>query len=149
MDTGNSQHRTRTVTPYDVVVEARKLLGVRFVHQGRSPQGLDCIGFVLLVASRLDLLPLDVERVDYGRLPKEELIEKAAKHCTPVLNARPGCMVLIRFPNSAFASHAAIYTGRNLIHCYQQVNKVVEHGFRAKWPQWADSFWLLPGVKYE
>lgn len=40
-------------TQESVIAEARALLGVRFAHQGRHPQhGLDCLGFLLVVAER-------------------------------------------------------------------------------------------------
>ena len=46
----------RTPLLYDTIaITARTYLGVRFVHQGRSIQGVDCLGLLMLVAQELGL----------------------------------------------------------------------------------------------
>jgi len=44
------------VTGSDVVAQARKYMGVRWAHQGRSPAGMDCAGLVIRVAQDLGLI---------------------------------------------------------------------------------------------
>jgi hypothetical protein len=38
-----------TINREDVIAEARKWIGTRWVHQGRSQMGVDCAGLVVLV----------------------------------------------------------------------------------------------------
>lgn len=136
----------------EVLIEtARSLarLKVPYLHQGRNLNGLDCIGMVLYVLSKHDVLPPDFERRNYGRLPMGELLDKTSVYCEKIESPINGCMVLIRWPGERRPAHVALYADGNLIHCYATVKKVVEHGFRAPWTRWADSYYKLPGVIYE
>ena len=47
------------MTGADVVRVARSMLGIRYLHQGRSRAGLDCIGLPVLVRAELGLPALD------------------------------------------------------------------------------------------
>jgi hypothetical protein len=49
------------VSGADVVREARALLGVRYRHQGRSREGVDCIGLPVCVRAALGLPAMDSE----------------------------------------------------------------------------------------
>lgn len=146
MDSGNPINHPRAITVGAVISCARSLLGTRYQHQGRTQYGVDCIGFIILVMQRLDLLPTEFESRNYGRLPRAELIDKAAQYCTRVERAEAGCLILIRWPGELFPGHAALFTGVNLLHAYQQAGHVVEHGFRGHWLKRSHSFWRLPGV---
>ena len=137
-----------TATVPQLIGEARRWLGVPYRHQGRSANGLDCIGFVVFVLARVGVLPDEFESRDYGRLPKAELVEKTAMYCTQVDDAEPGTLLLIRWPGERSAGHAAICAGPTIIHAYSQSRKVVEHGYRAPWPRITVSRWRLPGVVY-
>ena len=55
----------RIVTRRDIVVAARRYLGVKYVHQGRSRYGIDCRGLGTCVAYDLGLADIQVD--DYGR----------------------------------------------------------------------------------
>jgi cell wall-associated NlpC family hydrolase len=139
------------VSPDQLLAEARGLAGrgVPFRHQGRSDSGVDCVGLVLVCLHRVGVLPAEFERQDYGRLSTGELLARVERHCRRLPSATPGCMVLIRWPRDRRPSHVGLYTSEgNLIHCYAQQGRVVEHGFRAPWDRLADSFWALPGVRY-
>ena len=40
----------------DIIAQARTLIGVRFLHQGRdAAHGVDCLGLLLVVAAKLDI----------------------------------------------------------------------------------------------
>jgi cell wall-associated NlpC family hydrolase len=153
MGSRNSKDHTcsRQVKPVELIVAARELVTLRtpYLHQGRTLYGLDCIGMIIYLLNKLELLPKGFERTDYGRLPMAELLEKAAAYCKEVPEPRDGCMVLIAWPGDQRPSHAALYADGNLIHCYAGIGKVVEHGHRKKWKDWTDSYWELPGVIYE
>jgi cell wall-associated NlpC family hydrolase len=64
--------------------EARKMLGTRFKHQGRSPRaGLDCIGLVACIARALGAQPDDF--LEYGRTPKPTvLLDRASRGMMPI-----------------------------------------------------------------
>lgn len=146
MDPGHSEDQPRTVTPAQVIECARRYLDVRWLHQGRGRGGVDCVGLILAVMSELDLpIPADV-RSNYGRVPTGELLQKVAQYCTRLAQPEPGALILIRWPAEATPSHAAIRTDLGIIHAYKNHQGVKEHGYRAKWPQWTDSSWRLPGV---
>lgn len=146
MDPGHSEDQPRTVTAAQVIACAREYQGVRWLHQGRGRGGLDCVGLILCVMTDLQLpIPEDV-RSNYGRAPTGELLQKVAQYCTRLEQAEAGALILIRWPGEQTPSHAAIRTELGIIHAYKNHLGVKEHGYRAKWPQWSDSIWRLPGV---
>jgi cell wall-associated NlpC family hydrolase len=54
------------VTGAEIVAAARGFLGVRYRHQGRSRDGVDCIGLPVCVRAELGLPPMDAGA--YGRV---------------------------------------------------------------------------------
>jgi cell wall-associated NlpC family hydrolase len=134
-------------SPDDLVAEARLWIGVPFRHQGRSRVGVDCVGLPIVVGQALGLLPATFEVANYGRLPTPELIARLARYCTPLAAAVPGCLITIAW--TKVAAHVAVCTGPTLIHAYESVGRVVEHGYRGRWVRMTHSAWALPGVCYE
>lgn len=127
------------------IAAARTMLGRPFRHQGRTLDGMDCIGFLglsVVAASGIALKP----RTDYGRLPAHKKLERE-------LTAHLGePLVLGRLPSSfelqpaqvvtsaweVESNHVAIVVphperGVGLIHCYAGQKKVVEHGIDPIW----------------
>ena len=136
------------ITPDQVIAQAREWLGVRFVHQGRSRHGCDCLGFPSGVLGELGCtVGLEYLPINYARAPQGEVLATLS-NVTREIPLQPAALVLIRWPKSEFPSHAGIFTGENLIHSYQTVGKVVEHGYREPWIKLTASFWALPEVKY-
>lgn len=145
---GTATERGAWVTPGEVIAEARLWIGIPFMHQGRSRRGVDCIGLIIAVGQRLELVPPDFERRDYGRQPsRDELGQKIRDYCRRLDAPLPGCMLAMRWNREA--AHVAIFTGETLIHSYERVGRVIEHSFRGHWPRFVDSAWELPGVKCE
>lgn len=130
-----------------VISEARSWVGVPFRHQGRSRTGIDCVGLPIVVLQNLGVLPSNFEITNYGRLPSGELVERVKAHCTKVEVAKPGTLVVIAWTSTA--AHVAVCTGDTLIHSYESVGRVVEHGYRGRWIKLTHSIWALPGVSYE
>lgn len=120
---------------------ARSLVGVPYRHQGRTPRGLDCLGLLLLAASRIEILPLELGRTNYGRAPLDELLAGLGNHCDPIDDDAPGAILAIRWPGDRRAGHVAICAGATMIHSYSNHGRVVEHGFRGKWRDWVVSRW--------
>ena len=135
------------MTPDAVIAEARRWVGVSFRHQGRDSHGIDCVGLPIVVCQSLGLLPKSFDVSNYGRLPTGELVDRLKAHCRQIPEAVPGCIVVIAW--TKLAAHTAIYTGETLIHSYQSVGKVIEHGYRGRWVRLTHSTWALPGVRYE
>lgn len=147
MDSRAAQYHPSAVTGIQVVWTARRWVGVPFRHQGRDERGVDCVGLVIRVCEQRGILSDDFDRA-YGRLPQVRLVAEARRICQQIETPEVGCLVLIKWPRERIPAHAALFTGENLIHSYSTVRQVVEHGFRAHWLKWADSFYRLPGVTH-
>lgn len=130
-----------------VIEEARGWVGVPFRHQGRDGYGVDCVGLPIVIGRALGLLPPEFDTATYGRLPTGALIERLSEHCAAIPRAVPGSIVVIAW--TKVAAHVAICTGETLIHAYESVGQVVEHGYRGRWVRMTHSAWALPGVRYE
>lgn len=136
------------ITAAELVVEAREWLGVPFLHQGRTRNGVDCIGFVAaMCATRGVVAPLANLPHNYSRNPQALLVDAIRMLGTPT-TLEAGCLILMQWPRTEHASHAGIYTGTSMIHCNEAVGKVVEHGYSTPWPERTVSLWRIPGVSY-
>lgn len=135
------------ITPDQVIAVARSWVGVRFLHQGRTRNGIDCIGLALAVGEELELLPAGVDQRNYARHPSSSLlVEEISKVCTPAGVAEPASLLVIAWGRDPY--HVAICTGPTMIHASYSARKVVENGFRHPWPKLTRSAWRLPGVAY-
>lgn len=130
------------------MAEARTWVGVPFLHQGRSKSGVDCIGFVASVGAALgNHVFMDALPHNYARAPQARLVDGLAMYSSQV-PLQAGAVLLIKWPFDKDASHAAIYTGESIIHCFEAERKVVEHGYSIPWPNRTVSIWAMPGVIY-
>lgn len=137
------------IAPAAVVAQAHEWVGVRYLHQGRTRFGCDCLGFIAALMGELgEPRLLEWLPINYGREPQSLLIENVTAHTTPEV-LQPAALILIQWPLTEFASHAAIYTGVSMIHAYESVGRVVEHGYREPWIARTAGVWALPGVAYE
>lgn len=121
------------MTPADIIAIARACLGTPFRHQGRIPGvALDCAGLVVAVAAALGADYLDQE--GYGRLPVDNRLTEAldAQPCLERVATRlPGDVLLLRFGGEP--QHLSIHAGTTLIHAWEAVGRVCEHGLDARW----------------
>lgn len=87
-----------TVTRLDVLTAARSMLNVRFLHQGRDENGLDCVGFLVLLGKKIKY-PEIFDLGDYRRTPKpatmREMLEKNLDEI-PLDEAQPGDIFWMR-----------------------------------------------------
>jgi cell wall-associated NlpC family hydrolase len=132
------------MSPDAVITEARSWLGVPFRHQGRSRSGIDCVGLPIVVCQSLGLLPPSFDVANYGRTPSGELVTRLQQHCTRINAPVPGSLLVIAWTKQA--AHVAICTGETMIHAYESVGRVTEHGYRGRWVRMTHSVWALPGV---
>jgi cell wall-associated NlpC family hydrolase len=134
------------MSPDRVINEARLWVGVPFRHQGRNRAGIDCVGLPIVIGRSLGLLPRSFDENNYDRLPSLKLAARIQSHCVRIPEAIPGSMIVIAW--TAIAAHVAICTGETMIHAYESVGRVVEHGYRGRWVRMTHSVWALPGVTY-
>lgn len=119
-------------TRQEVIEESRTWLGTRWVHQGRSRAGVDCIGIVIKVAHALNIFTFDT--FDYSRQPDpNRMRELLGEHMDPIAiaDARIGDVLLMRFEREP--QHVAIVTDKGIIHAYAQARRVVEHRLDSVW----------------
>lgn len=127
-----------------MIAEARSWLGVPYRHLGRDRRGIDCVGLPIVVGQALGLLPAAFKSGTYGRLPSGALVGRLQNELRPITRAVPGSIVVIAWVKTA--AHVAICTGETLIHAYESVGRVVEHGYRGRWVRMTHSAWAFPGV---
>lgn len=118
------------VTREDVVAEARKYLGVRWVHQGRASVGLDCAGLLIRVHQGLALPVADMK--GYRRSSESVAFLNHIRRQTTLAEApAPGHIGM--FAESTFACHTGIFSEKNgvlhLIHAKLSAGKVIEEPF--------------------
>ena len=114
-----------------VLAEARAMVGVPWRHMGRSAAGVDCIGLVLLAASRAGVaLP---EPAPYAREPQDHALRAAlGEHLewVPLDQVQDGDVVL--FSMGIYAGHVGIaglhpiYGVPSVIHAHLPRRCVIE-----------------------
>lgn len=116
----------------DYAVRAKALVGTRFRPQGRSEDGLDCIGVVLSTFG----IPADVARSNYrlGGNHERELRDELDKHFRRVPSAqiRPGDVMLIAADDRQL--HLAVRTEAGFVHAHAGIRRVVETPGEPCWP---------------
>lgn len=150
----------------DIISEARRWTGTRFLHQGRRRAtsddrgGVDCLGLLVGVSTALDLRdaqgePLAARDVtSYSRQPDPaQLMGALLRALAPTGPApRPGDIGL--FTVDGAAQHLAFFgTGieadssrLSLIHAYAPSRSVVEHGYDDTWAARLVQCFALPGM---
>lgn len=120
----------------DIVAEARTWLGVRWVHQGRSREGVDCAGLPIKVFQAVRGFGEDFTA--YTRHASDEtMLEICARHMQPVhLDCiAPGDVAVLRFETQRHMGLLGDYPGGglSLIHADITKRRVVEHRLDDAW----------------
>ena len=116
--------------PLDIVAAARRYLGARFVHRGRRPDKLDCVGLVW--RAYLDCGVTLFAPGDYGREPQVDRFRKAIESALglPVADG-PFVGDVVTLRTLKHPHHLAIVgehpEGLSLIHASGEHGRVVEH----------------------
>ena len=140
----------------ELIACARRFSGVRFMHQGRSVHGLDCLGLLIITAQECALRfggqsadALDVPQ--YGARPDVQMLkQKLDAHLVPIEThaAREGDVVLLKIDGSP--QHLALLTDYpiagelGMIHAYASARKVVEHRYDKDWKRATYAAYRLP-----
>lgn len=107
-----------------------------FLHMGRSPLGLDCVGLLVMVAWDQGWEPIDSDY--YGREPSRgngafNLADYLKQNLgDPVTRPmRPNDVLLMRLRRTALSSHVAMVTphpeGLGMVHTYGEIGRVAHH----------------------
>jgi cell wall-associated NlpC family hydrolase len=139
------------VTRQQIVHAAREYVGVPFQHQGRSKNGIDCGGLVILVGKKLGTLPADWDCIPYPKEPKSEwmrdILNKFWNRCDPEL--KPGRIVFMSFPGDP--THLGVVSEYNgtpyIIHATSRDNRVVQHRLDSVWKRSIRMAFEYPGVE--
>lgn len=118
-----------------IIAAARECLDTPFAHQGRIlNRALDCAGVAVHAARSVGLEV--AEPAAYSRLPNAAMLEwwldqQPFLERASLADMQPADLLLMRFKGEP--QHLAVFTGDTIVHAYQAVGRVVEHGLDAKW----------------
>ena len=117
---------------YDYAERARALIGTRFRPQGRTSEGLDCIG---VVAAAYCIEPTGVPRNYCIRGDHQSELEgRLNVHFRRVAasQVRPGDLMLMRV--AADQVHVGVRTAAGFVHAHAGIRRVVETPGLPEWP---------------
>ncbi len=146
-------------TRSDIIAAARARVGVRFMHQGRGLEGLDCLGLLLDVARTLNLqlkdgavLPSEIPT--YGARPDVTLLKaRLDAALIPVTQdaLQPADIVLLKVDGSprhlAILSDYPIPGELGMIHAYAPARQVIEHRYDDYWRAQTYAAYRLPHLE--
>jgi hypothetical protein len=139
--------KTVKATRLDVLLKAREYIGTPYVHQGRAKgAGVDCCGLIICVARDLELSTFDID--GYSRTPPiKTFLKHFQETCTETKAPMPGDIAIFRIRHQI---HCGIIGNRayqaTLIHAYQTVAKVTEHGLDPTWSNLALTYFKFPQI---
>lgn len=117
------------MTGRDVVEKAREFIGCRYRHQGRTREGMDCIGLPVLVRRELGMPALDATA--YGtRSTGTEMLDYCRAHMREISkeDLQPGDLIV---QMNGAVRHMAIVAdyaggGLSIVHAWAPNRRVVE-----------------------
>lgn len=126
------------------VAEARKWLGVPWVHQGRNRLGVDCAGLMLVTCWGLGLIDRDYDVRGYGIVPPDAmLIGECDRFCERVEQPQFGDVILMRLAKRLL--HFGILTDGRVIHAWG-ARKVCEVTMPEMWRRRIAAAYTVRGV---
>lgn len=119
----------KSISGIDVVAEARTWLGVRYRHQGRSREGVDCIGLPVCIRGELGLPAMDV--IGYARASTcSEMLDYCKANMVEVSRADLQLGDILVQMDGAVRHMAIVadcaYGGLSIIHAWLPNRRVVE-----------------------
>lgn len=132
-----------------IVTEARSYMGTRWLHQGRTRAGIDCIGLVIEVAKTVKGWDFDI--TNYPRQATDEtMLTLCCQHFDTVPRAelQPGDVLVMRFDNQRHAAIVGDYPAPgelSMIHAYATSRAVVEQRLDSTWARRIIGAFRFPG----
>lgn len=124
-----------TVGREDIVREARAFLGVPYLHQGRTRNGIDCVGLLIVVAHRLGISDFDID--GYSRLPSNRMMQRMMReHLDEITMADVLAGDVVHMAFGMQPHHLAVVTEKqpfSIIHSDAERGRVVEHVIDNDW----------------
>lgn len=128
--------QSEPLTRAAIITAARAQLGTPFRHQGRSAQGVDCVGLLICIGRALDLPHRDV--TGYTRRAEGMgFLEHFRAHLVEIAltDARPADVLV--FVETLYPCHTGLLSERHgvphLIHAHAPRRKVIEEPYLADW----------------
>ena len=128
------------ITDEQIITEARSWIGTPFKHQGRKKgAGIDCVGLIYCVANKLGIAPpedsLPQEYRGYAWVQDGDILREAfnAYMDRISINQAGPADVFVMVSNTPHPQHAAIYTGKTIIHAFTSLGRCQEHSLSDKW----------------
>jgi len=91
----------------DIVAYARTWIGTRWVHQGRTPQGIDCAGLLIKVAEHFELEHADMQ--GYRRDPGRAFLQHVKNYSDPIRPRVPMNGAIGIFHDTTMPCHTGIF----------------------------------------
>lgn len=132
----------------DIIAAARRHIGTRWRHQGRTPGiALDCVGLVIKVAHELNVTDFDHTAYD-RRSDFRTFISLFRAHATerPKTELLPGRIVIIPTGGTAHCGILGDRDGLSLIHGYALSRRVTEEPWSPFWASCLVAVFSFPGV---
>jgi len=121
----NNENKLMVEIRQAIVDEARSYIGVRFIHRGRTRQGVDCVGLLYLVFNKHVGLPSDFH--NYAQQPKTAFVYRTIRDYADRIkqeDAVSGDVVLMHF--SGYSTHFGILSDKGIIHADRNAGCVSE-----------------------
>ena len=122
----------------DIIAAARRWIGVKWKHQGRTRSGIDCLGLVVLVAKECGIA--DVDQKTYSPRPDgKSLVRRFSEEMDKIMltEMQPGDVIL--FADSIYPCHVAIVSEKHgqlhIIHAHATRRQVLEERYAWEWPE--------------
>lgn len=122
-----------------LIAAARKYVGTRYLHGGRTADGMDCLGPIVTGARDVGILVLDAED-GYGLITGEALLARLRNQPSfeevPPRECGPGCVAVFWLdPDTREPQHVALVAdgGVRMIHCWTHAGRVAEHDLTPAW----------------
>jgi hypothetical protein len=120
------------MTTDQVIAEARSWIGVRYVKKGRSRNGIDCAGHVVMVARTFAIPHHDEPNYSDWPDPQRRILKLFDQYLIQVPGEpQPGMIGL--FAEARLPGHAGFFSWMHdrlhIVHARLDVRKVIEHDY--------------------
>ena len=132
----------------NIIEEARTYVGVRWQHQARTRNAVDCVGLIVNISRTYKLA--DYDNATYRRAyTSDRITEHFIKAgCTPIAcsKAQPSDILIVK--DESWPCHCVILAENKetIIHSHALRRKVVEELYSEYWIKRTMSAWRFPEV---
>lgn len=132
----------------EIVEAARTWVGVPYLHQGRSRQGVDCIGLLACLAKQFGVS--DYDETDYGRRPSGLHMRRVLE--SNLIKTTYGDLQpadIIHMATDKDPLHVALVSRRNplyIVHASSDFGRVVEQRLDDVYIRRLRACYRIPGI---